>query len=62
MQEGRIKLRIILDRYSMEVFINDGTMVMTATLRTTLSADGIYFACDKDALLSVTKYDLELKS
>ena len=56
MENGQITFRIILDRYSMEVFINGGSKVMTATLGTRLSADGIYFASDKDAVISVTKY------
>ncbi|MCQ2508769.1 MAG: GH32 C-terminal domain-containing protein, partial [Dorea sp.] len=54
----KLKLRIILDRFSMEVFINDGRQVMTATLYTDMSADQIYFTCDKDAILNITKYDL----
>ena len=58
MENGRITFRIILDRYSMEVFINGGIKVMTATLGTRLSADGIYFASDRDAEISVTKYDI----
>ncbi len=59
MTDDRIKFRIILDRYSMEVFINDGYKVMTATLETRLSADRISFSCDRDAMISVTKYDLQ---
>ena len=39
--DGKLKLRVILDRYSMEVFINNGEKVMTATIFTDLSADGI---------------------
>ena len=38
---GKVKLRIILDKYSAEVFINDGEKVMTMTMYTDLSADGI---------------------
>ena len=58
MQDGQIRFRIILDRYSMEVFINGGSKVMTATIGTELSSDGIFFACDRDAVISVTKYEL----
>ena len=58
MQDNQIKFRIILDRFSMEVFINDGAKVMTATLGTRQSADGIYFSCDRDAIIDVTKYEL----
>ena len=43
---GRLKLRLILDRYSVEVFVNDGEKVMSATLYTPLSAAGITFFAD----------------
>ena len=45
-QRGTIKLRLILDRYSVEVFVNDGEKVMSATLYTDLAADGITFFAD----------------
>ena len=60
MQDDQVKFRIILDRFSVEVFINDGSKVMTMTLGTRQSADGIFFACDKDVILNVTKYELQL--
>jgi beta-fructofuranosidase len=60
MRDDQIKFRIILDRFSAEVFINDGIKVMSMTLTTRQRADGIFFTCDKDALISVTKYDLQL--
>lgn len=53
-----IKLRIILDRYSAEVFVNDGEEVMTLTFNTELSAQGISFFADGDAQMDITKYDL----
>ena len=55
---GEIKLRILLDRYSAEIFINDGEQAMTATFYTPLSADGISFECSGQALLTVEKYDI----
>lgn len=60
MLSDQIKFRIILDRFSVEVFINDGSKVMTMTLGTRQSADGVFFACDKDVIISVTKYELQL--
>jgi beta-fructofuranosidase len=57
--DGAIKLRIILDRYSVEIFINDGEQVMTATFYTPQSADGISFVADGEVKMSVTKYDLK---
>ena len=57
-QNGEIKLRLILDRFSAEVFINDGAQTMTATVLTDLSARGISFRADGQVLMDVTKYDL----
>lgn len=60
MDDDKMKLRIILDRFSMEIFINDGEKVMTATISTGQDAKDIYFTCDRDAIIDVTKYDLVL--
>ena len=56
---GRIKLRLILDRYSAEVFVNDGRKVLSATLYTDPSADGIEFFADGRVVISVKKYALQ---
>ena len=56
---GRIRLRLILDRYSVEVFVNDGEQVLTATVSTDLSAEGITFFADGKVDLRVRKYTLE---
>lgn len=57
--DGRLKLRIILDRFSAEVFVNDGEQVVTATIYTDQTADGISFFADGAARIDVVKYDLE---
>lgn len=57
-QGGSLKLRIILDRFSAEIFVNDGEQVMTTTFYTPQTADGISFECDGQALVSVEKYDI----
>ena len=56
---GRIKLRLILDRFSAEVFVNDGRKVLSATLYTDPDADGIEFFADGSVLFSVRKYSLQ---
>ncbi len=55
---GRIKMRIILDRFSVEVFVNDGEHVLTAAMYTEQEADGISFFGDGDVDMDVVKYDL----
>jgi beta-fructofuranosidase len=55
---GRLKLRLILDRFSVEVFVNDGEQVMSATIYTDLTAEGISFFADGQVTMDVVKYDL----
>ena len=55
-----LKLRIILDRYSLEVFVNDGEQAASFVLYTPISADSISFSCDGAAIIDVEKYDLEV--
>ena len=54
-----MKLRIILDRFSVEVFVNDGEQVMSAAMYTRQEADGISFFADGTANIDVVKYELE---
>ena len=51
---GRLTLRLILDRFSVEVFVNDGEKVMSATLYTEAAADGITFFADGRLSFSVS--------
>ena len=57
-ENGELKLRIILDRFSAEVFVNDGEQVLTVTMYTDQAADGISFFADGMANMDVVKYDL----
>ena len=50
--------RLILDRYSVEVFVNDGEQVLSATIYTDAGADGISFFADGEVIMDVIKYDL----
>ena len=56
--DGHIRLRIILDRYSFEVFINDGRYVMSAVIPTELSAQKIVFRAEGKAIIDVTKREI----
>jgi beta-fructofuranosidase len=57
-RDGEVKMRLILDKYSVEVFVNDGEQVMTATFMTTPEATGISFFADGQVEMDITKYDL----
>ena len=60
-RKGAIRLRLLLDRHSLEVFVNDGEQASSLLLYTPLSADGITFAVEGGAaLLDVVKYDLSV--
>ena len=59
-QDGHIKLRILLDRCSVEVFVNDGEQAVTASIITRQSADSISFDTTGSVLMDVEKYDIDL--
>jgi beta-fructofuranosidase len=59
-QNGRIKLRFIMDKYSLEMFVNDGEQVMTSTFYTTLEARDILFYADGQATINIEKHDIVL--
>lgn len=56
---GSIKLRVILDRYSVEVFVNDGEQAMSMAVFTEQCADEICFYAEGKVKANVTKSDLE---
>lgn len=55
---GEIKLRVLLDRYSMEVFVNDGEQAASSVLYTPVTAEAITFEADGAVLMDVEKYEL----
>ena len=57
-RDGEIKLRVVLDRFSVEVFVNDGEAAATAVIYTRQEADAITFEADGQVLVDVEKYDL----
>ena len=58
--EGKetLKLRFILDRQSIELFVNDGEQVVTTAICTPMEADEIMFSCDGKAKVNVEKYEI----
>lgn len=57
-RNGRIRLRLILDRFSAELFVNDGEQVLSATIYTDQNAQGITFFTNGLVNMDVVKYDL----
>ena len=58
-KNGVLKLRVIMDRYSLEIFVNDGEQAASFTLYTPITADSISFASDGAVLLDIEKYELK---
>lgn len=58
--DGQLKLRLILDRYSLELFVNDGEQAASNVIYTPLEARDIRFSCGGAALADVEQYTLEL--
>ncbi len=58
---GEIKLRLILDRFSLEVFVNDGEQAASAVIYTRQEADAISFEAGGMVLMDVEKYDLSFE-
>ena len=55
----RINLRLIIDKYSVEIFANEGQQVMTSTFYTPLEATGISFSSKGKSIISVKKHDIK---
>lgn len=57
--DHRISARILVDKYSIEVFMNDGEAVMSTLIYTPEDADRIYFQTDGDVEFDVEKYEIQ---
>ena len=55
---NELKLRVILDRFSAEIFINDGEQVMSVVIFTEQEAKGISFFAEGAAKIDIVKYNL----
>ena len=55
---GSLKLRVVIDRFSAEVFVNDGKQVMSITFKTDLNAEKISFVADGVVKIDILKYDI----
>ena len=58
--DGEIRLRLLLDRYSAELFVGEGEQAASMVLYTPLEADGICMKAEGTAVVDVEKYDIAL--
>ena len=58
--QSTLKLRLILDKYSAELFINDGYQTFSSSFLTALEAVEIVFRCDGKAILNIEKFDIQI--
>ena len=56
---GRLDVRILLDRLSAEIFINDGEQVMSAVIYTDRHAEDITFYVKGTAMMDIVKYRIK---
>ena len=57
---GTVELRVILDRFSVEVFVNGGEQVLTSTIYTDQSAQDIRFVCEGTARVELEQHFLDI--
>ncbi|MDD3277521.1 MAG: glycoside hydrolase family 32 protein [Lachnospiraceae bacterium] len=56
-----IKLQILMDRYSIELFVNDGVQTMTSVIRTPEEIDGVYMKATGLAFVQAQKNNICMK-
>lgn len=60
-QNGKIKLRILLDKFSMEVFVNDGEQALSMTFYTDIGVKGINFFADNEIIVDAEMHVLSIE-
>ena len=60
-QGGKITFRVILDRFSLELFVNGGEQAASAVIYTRQEANAISFEAGGVVLMDVEKYDLDFE-
>ena len=58
--KGKVKLRILLDYYSVEIFANDGESAMTSVITTPVEAERITWKSQGDVIADIKKFDIVL--
>lgn len=57
-KNGELQMRILIDRNSVELFINEGEQAMTTLIYTTLDAGKIFWSTDGCVKADIEKYDI----
>lgn len=57
-KEGKLKLRLLMDKYTLEVFVNDGEQAMSSVIFTPPEAEGIAFSCKGESSLDLVMYEI----
>ncbi|WP_099204240.1 glycoside hydrolase family 32 protein [Scatolibacter rhodanostii] len=57
-QKGKVKIRVLMDKYSVEIFVNDGEQAMSSLIYTPIEANQIYFSSIGGAICNIIKYDV----
>ena len=58
--DGKLRMRLVLDKYSAEIFANDGEQVMTSTFYTPLDAQDITLSSKGKSILSIEKHKIDI--
>ena len=59
--EEELSLRILMDRYTVEIFAEGGAKVFSALIYTENEAEGIFFESDGKAVMDVTAKEIVLE-
>ena len=57
-----LNLRLILDKFSVEAFINDGSQTMTSAIYTPIEANGIIFESDGVAEIEIESHKIKINN
>ena len=59
-RKGRVTLRFILDRYSLEIFVNGGEQAASFAIFSPEEADGISFESEGKAIMDIEQFTLDV--
>lgn len=59
--DGVLTLRLLLDRWSLELFAGEGEYTAAQTVFTPQTAVGISFKAEGEALIDIEKYEIKVE-